>query len=254
LTADGFELQMGVNYLGHFALTAGLLDRMRRAPGGSRVVTVACSPQLILPHLDDNVASNLRRFSSVPTFTSRNVSSGLAAAAGSDEDDDDDDDDDNSTQQQQQQQQSSSLSSFARSKLCSAVFTQELQKRLDASGVLAVSGGSCGGTGFGELSALTYVPPLPATLLESLSSSFKGGLAAAPDCVKGLVDLASRPSFPPGGRGGFFDSKGRLLFGDEESSPFVVRARSEFEANNVARSLWKASERATGKHPPPAPP
>src|SRR5262245_52475706 len=39
-TADGFELQFGVNHLGHFALTMGLLSLLRRA-GPARVVTVS---------------------------------------------------------------------------------------------------------------------------------------------------------------------------------------------------------------------
>lgn len=40
LTQDGFELQVGTNHLGHFALTGLLLDRLVGVPG-SRVVTVS---------------------------------------------------------------------------------------------------------------------------------------------------------------------------------------------------------------------
>ena len=40
-TEDGFERQMGVNYLGHFALTARLKDPLCAAIGGGRVVNVA---------------------------------------------------------------------------------------------------------------------------------------------------------------------------------------------------------------------
>ncbi len=39
VTADGFERQLGVNHLGHFALTAWLLPALRRAPA-ARVVAV----------------------------------------------------------------------------------------------------------------------------------------------------------------------------------------------------------------------
>jgi NAD(P)-dependent dehydrogenase (short-subunit alcohol dehydrogenase family) len=39
-TADGFELQIGTNHLGHFALTGLLLDLLLAAPG-ARVVTVS---------------------------------------------------------------------------------------------------------------------------------------------------------------------------------------------------------------------
>jgi NAD(P)-dependent dehydrogenase (short-subunit alcohol dehydrogenase family) len=39
-TADGFEIHLGTNHLGHFALTGLLLDRLIRTPG-SRIVTVS---------------------------------------------------------------------------------------------------------------------------------------------------------------------------------------------------------------------
>jgi NAD(P)-dependent dehydrogenase (short-subunit alcohol dehydrogenase family) len=39
-TSDGFEFQMGVNHLGHFALTVAVLDRLM-ATEGSRVVNVS---------------------------------------------------------------------------------------------------------------------------------------------------------------------------------------------------------------------
>jgi NAD(P)-dependent dehydrogenase (short-subunit alcohol dehydrogenase family) len=48
-TADGFELQFGVNHLGHFLLTTSLLPQLRAAAsasGGARVVTLSSAAHL----------------------------------------------------------------------------------------------------------------------------------------------------------------------------------------------------------------
>jgi NAD(P)-dependent dehydrogenase (short-subunit alcohol dehydrogenase family) len=50
-TADGFEFQMGVNHLGHFALTMMLLDRLM-ATNGSRVVSVSSVGHKVRSKLD----------------------------------------------------------------------------------------------------------------------------------------------------------------------------------------------------------
>jgi NAD(P)-dependent dehydrogenase (short-subunit alcohol dehydrogenase family) len=50
-TADGFEMQMGVNHLGHFALTNLLLDRMM-ATASSRIVSVSSVGHKIMSKLD----------------------------------------------------------------------------------------------------------------------------------------------------------------------------------------------------------
>src|SRR5208337_2577353 len=39
-TSDGFEMQLGTNHLGHFALTGALLEVLRATPG-ARVVNVS---------------------------------------------------------------------------------------------------------------------------------------------------------------------------------------------------------------------
>lgn len=50
-TADGFEMQVGVNHLGHFAFTGLLLDRLQAADN-ARIVTVASVAHMIKSAID----------------------------------------------------------------------------------------------------------------------------------------------------------------------------------------------------------
>ena len=65
LTVDGFELQLGTNHLGHFALTGLLLDRLR-GTAASRVVTVSSLAHRVGAIAFDDLQSErrYRRFAS----------------------------------------------------------------------------------------------------------------------------------------------------------------------------------------------
>jgi NAD(P)-dependent dehydrogenase (short-subunit alcohol dehydrogenase family) len=52
-TSDGFELQLGTNYLGHFALTAHLLPLLRRAPSPHVVQLSSLAHRSGQIHFDD---------------------------------------------------------------------------------------------------------------------------------------------------------------------------------------------------------
>lgn len=91
LTADGFELAFGINHLGHFALTAALLDHLV-ASAPARVVTVASDSHYQAKGIDFEA---LRR----PTRSR------------------------------------TGLPEYAVSKLCNVLFSQELARRTEGSGV-----------------------------------------------------------------------------------------------------------------------
>ena len=66
-TADGFEVQLGTNHLGHFALTARLLD-MLRATAGSRVVTVASTGHRFAAIDFDDLQWQARRYQPIRAY------------------------------------------------------------------------------------------------------------------------------------------------------------------------------------------
>ena len=66
-TGDGFELQLGTNHLGHFALTGLLLEQMLPVPG-SRVVTVTSLAHRIRARINLDDLQSERSYSRVAAY------------------------------------------------------------------------------------------------------------------------------------------------------------------------------------------
>src|SRR6266436_3226871 len=67
-TVDGFELQLGTNHLGHFALTGLLLEQMLPVPG-SRVVTVSSIAHRIRARINFGDLQSERSYSRVAAYS-----------------------------------------------------------------------------------------------------------------------------------------------------------------------------------------
>ena len=67
-TSDGFELQLGTNHLGHFALTGLLLEQMLPVPG-SRVVTVSSLAHRFRARINFDDLQGERSYSRVAAYS-----------------------------------------------------------------------------------------------------------------------------------------------------------------------------------------
>src|SRR6266852_3827722 len=67
-TRDGFELQLGTNHLGHFALTGLLLEQMLPVPG-SRVVTVSSLAHRVRARINFGDLQSERSYSRVAVYS-----------------------------------------------------------------------------------------------------------------------------------------------------------------------------------------
>src|SRR5262249_45333881 len=67
-TGDGFELQLGINHLGHFALTGLLLEQMLPVPG-SRVVMVSSIGHRIRARINFDDLQSERSYSRVGAYS-----------------------------------------------------------------------------------------------------------------------------------------------------------------------------------------
>jgi len=102
-TDDGFEIHMGVNHLGPFLLTNLLLDHLKQSGPGSRVITVSALAALHIGEIDIDDLMNTKGYSHPwypPWATYRR---------------------------------------YANSKLANLLFSQELSRRLEGSGVTTYS-------------------------------------------------------------------------------------------------------------------
>ena len=82
-TPDGFELQLGTNHLGHFALTGLLLEQMLPVPG-SRVVTVSSLAHRIRARINFDDLQSERSYNRVAAYSQSklaNLTVHLRAAA-----------------------------------------------------------------------------------------------------------------------------------------------------------------------------
>ncbi|KAJ2658326.1 Retinol dehydrogenase 14 [Coemansia sp. RSA 1200] len=61
-TKDGIELQFGTNHVGHFALTTGLLDQLKQAKNGARIVTVASLGAFMMCEIDYDALADDSRY------------------------------------------------------------------------------------------------------------------------------------------------------------------------------------------------
>jgi NAD(P)-dependent dehydrogenase (short-subunit alcohol dehydrogenase family) len=66
-TRDGFELQFGTNYLGHFALTGLLIDRVLAAPN-SRIVTVSSAAHRLKARIQFDNLQGERGYNSLGAY------------------------------------------------------------------------------------------------------------------------------------------------------------------------------------------
>ncbi|MGI8460060.1 MAG: oxidoreductase [Solirubrobacterales bacterium] len=189
-TSDGFELQLGTNHLGHFALTGLLLDSLERSDA-ARVVTLS---------------SNEHKGGKI------------------DFDD------------LQMERDYSPRGSYQRSKLANAVFAVELDRRLRAAGLPAIS-----------------VFAHPGYAATNLQSSGPTGVAKKLMAVSNrvLAQSAERGALPtlyaataPGVEGG--DYYGPDGVAGMRGFPTKTEAIAAAYEPDVGQRLWRTSEELTG--------
>jgi NAD(P)-dependent dehydrogenase (short-subunit alcohol dehydrogenase family) len=213
-TADGFERTVGVNHLGHFALTGALLPFLERAPNGFRVVTVS---------------SDAHRFA-----TKKQVAGALEAGT------------------LEEVGKYSAWGAYGLSKATNVLFTEELQQRIEAKGLkgsaVALHPGAVqtdlpryiiGGAGAGDVRMSETAPPPT-----GLGKAFKEGLL---DKVVLPIERGANTQVflsSGGDSGGDLAAKPKALYFDDSMTPAKPNDAASDPA--LAQKLWDVSEKLTG--------
>ena len=130
LTTDGYETQFAVNHLGHFALVTILLNKLKNAPGGARVVTVS---------------------SRAPQYGYSGGVRGLFTEHFRDAINDED--------------EYGAAEAYGQSKLCNILMSSELARRLEGTNVYA----NAAHPGFVATSLLRHIPDSLASIAEFIA-------------------------------------------------------------------------------------
>ncbi|SCL14078.1 NAD(P)-dependent dehydrogenase, short-chain alcohol dehydrogenase family [Micromonospora rhizosphaerae] len=77
-TPQGHEMQFGVNFLGHFALTVGLHDALSRADG-ARIVSVSSNAHLFAPAVLDDLDCHSRPYDPIGAYAESKTANVLLA-------------------------------------------------------------------------------------------------------------------------------------------------------------------------------
>jgi len=189
-TADGFELQLGTNHLGHFALTGLLLDRVRAAYAG-RIVTLS-SIEHKGGHLEFDDLQLERNYSP--------------------------------------------RRAYQQSKLANATFGLELDRRLRAVGVPAISVLAHPG-----YSATNLQSTGPTGLMKHLMSVTNRVLAQSAE--QGALPTLYAATDPDVRGGDYYGPDG---FMEARGKPTKVGVTPAGRDPEVGRRLWEVSEELTG--------
>jgi NAD(P)-dependent dehydrogenase (short-subunit alcohol dehydrogenase family) len=193
-TADGFEMQLGTNHLGHFALTGLLLPCLLAAPG-ARVVSVSSTVHRI-GRIDFDDLQGERRYGA--------------------------------------------WRAYAQSKLANLLFAFELQRRLSAAKVDAISAAAHPGYAATELQFVG--PRLKGSSLGASVMAF-GNRLFAQDAAMGALPTLYAATAPDVRGGDYFGPDG---LAEMRGHPRRVGASRRARDAEAAARLWEASEQLTG--------